>query len=376
MIGTPHSTLLFMRTFFPFLPAALLGAAFLLGAARVQAMNNDGQPDLLWRHSSTGANEVWALNGPAYSGTLALNSVDTSWKMVGTADFNADGQLDIAWYQPSTGHVAYWYMNGTTRVSSIDLINANPPLYQTSPADWVLAGVGYFGGAGDKKPDLLWVSPTTDELAVWHMDNTAFLSAAYLQNSGGVHVRAPLPWRFAAAADFNGDGHTDVILRDTAYGQNGVWLLAGTTYSSSLLLTSVEDTGWEIVGANHFNGDTSLDLAWQHRTLGYVVLWLMNGSSFGSWADLGTRPLAWRIGGTGDSRLDWDADGLPDLWERNHFGSLTQGAYGDYDGDGMTNLQEYQNGTSPVSRDTDGDGLIDCVFDVMISRPKNTSSLP
>jgi hypothetical protein len=43
-----------------------------------------------------------------------------------------------------------------------------------------------------------------------------------------------------------------------------------------------------------------------------------------------------------------DADHLPDAWERTHFSnSLSQGDAGDFDGDGISNLQEFLNGTDP-----------------------------
>ncbi len=43
--------------------------------------------------------------------------------------------------------------------------------------------------------------------------------------------------------------------------------------------------------------------------------------------------------------FDSDGDGLPDWWE-NKYGALTAGA--DEDGDGITNLQEYQRGSNPL----------------------------
>jgi len=44
---------------------------------------------------------------------------------------------------------------------------------------------------------------------------------------------------------------------------------------------------------------------------------------------------------------DSDGDGLPDVWEVQHFANLTQGPAGDPDRDGSTNLQEWADGTDP-----------------------------
>ncbi len=45
---------------------------------------------------------------------------------------------------------------------------------------------------------------------------------------------------------------------------------------------------------------------------------------------------------------DLDGDGLPDNWEMNYFTNLDQGAAGDPDEDGDSNLTEYENGTDPT----------------------------
>jgi len=44
---------------------------------------------------------------------------------------------------------------------------------------------------------------------------------------------------------------------------------------------------------------------------------------------------------------DRDGDGMYDGWEWKHFGTLEQPAVGDYDGDGISNLLEYQSGFDP-----------------------------
>jgi len=62
-----------------------------------------------------------------------------------------------------------------------------------------------------------------------------------------------------------------------------------------------------------------------------------------------------------DLDLDADASGIPDWYEMKY--GLEPGsaalAAADSDGDGLTNLQEYQHGTDPHKADTDGDGLSD-----------------
>jgi len=58
--------------------------------------------------------------------------------------------------------------------------------------------------------------------------------------------------------------------------------------------------------------------------------------------------------------LDSDNDGMPDWWEIAHgLDPFSNDANLDLDGDGLSNLQEYQLGTDPSNTDTDGDGLSD-----------------
>jgi len=51
------------------------------------------------------------------------------------------------------------------------------------------------------------------------------------------------------------------------------------------------------------------------------------------------------------SILDSDGDELPDWWEIVYFDTLGEGADGDSDGDGWTNLREYANDLDPTAKD-------------------------
>ena len=48
------------------------------------------------------------------------------------------------------------------------------------------------------------------------------------------------------------------------------------------------------------------------------------------------------------NKLDTDGDGLPDDWEARYFHNLWNGSVGDFDGYGLTNLQEFQAGSDPT----------------------------
>ncbi len=58
---------------------------------------------------------------------------------------------------------------------------------------------------------------------------------------------------------------------------------------------------------------------------------------------------------------DSDFDGMPDTYENLHDGlnMFANDAGGDCDGDGLTNIDEYQRGTNPCDLDTDGGGETD-----------------
>ncbi|MDO6524085.1 hypothetical protein Q4519_00180 [Motilimonas sp. 1_MG-2023] len=60
---------------------------------------------------------------------------------------------------------------------------------------------------------------------------------------------------------------------------------------------------------------------------------------------------------------DQDGDGLPDTWEMI-YGLDVHGAYDahhDFDADGLTNLQEFKLGSSPINPDSDNDGVPDAI---------------
>ena len=86
-----------------------------------------------------------------------------------------------------------------------------------------------------------------------------------------------------------------------------------------------------------------------------ATLWAWGGNDDGQLGD-GTTDETYEPVRVGE---DVDNDSLPDDWERQKFGGLTQNDVGDPDSDALTNLQEFLAGTNPANPDTDNDSMPD-----------------
>ena len=124
-----------------------------------------------------------------------------------------------------------------------------------------------------------------------------------------------------------------------------------------------------------FPANTSGKADWTHGqiqefTTGFRGNWVDDWFSAASIVSTGTTTFLPR-GGTVIPEADLDNDGLPDWWEITYFGNLvTSDGTQDYDGDGLTDLSEYQAGLDPTKThtyggtvadpdlDSDGDGII------------------
>ena len=98
----------------------------------------------------------------------------------------------------------------------------------------------------------------------------------------------------ANRSDFNGDGKSDILWQNTSTGQRVIWLMNGTTHTSTVNLGTVA-TSWGIAGSGDFNGDGKADILWQNSSSGQRLIWLMNGTGLISTVNLGTVATSWSI---------------------------------------------------------------------------------
>lgn len=149
-----------------------------------------------------------------------------------------DGHPDLLREDPTSGFSQVWYLGGS---QGITLLGA-ADLDQTNP--WHIVGAGDFNGDGF--PDVLWQDPITGTMQIWYMGGTT-AGQQGTQLKSAVNLTAN-QWHVVAIADFNQDGHPDVVFQ----GSNGAAQVffytgsQGTTPAGSAVLSGANP--WYIAG--------------------------------------------------------------------------------------------------------------------------------
>ena len=153
----------------------------------------------------------------------------------------------------------------------------------------------------------------------------------------------------------------------------GAWLTSTEAYGSPLYQSLLATNVLPAYGSNYAYSINYLEP--QPTWLGYQLRAWVDADGNGRY-DIGEPASAVQvfdyvgdnIGGINVTiEDDLDSDNLPEWWEAHWFGNVGQNGNGDFDRDGLSNLQEYNlaNGASglaslnPADFDSDGDGMDD-----------------
>ena len=134
------------------------------------------------------------------------------------------------------------------------------------------------------------------------------------------------------------------------------YAVAGASYTITLLNEIGGNFYFRIYNSSFasISSDITTTLTWVCPATGiyHVRVWEQNTDQVGAY-DLRIVSVNGKPTDT-----DSDADGMPDCWELYYFGNgnLYRDGTGDFDGDGVTDKQEYDMGTVPAEADNDSDG--------------------
>lgn len=210
--------------------------------------------------------------------------------------------------QKTNGQLAVWFMDQKEQITAA-LLNNGVAL----GANWRLTGAADFDGNGSS--DLV-LRGLDGKAALWLMDGNHRIGSVSVRN-GLALVSA---WRLAAAGDFNKDSNPDLLWQNSATSKLHVWLMDGTAYNSNATLVNTIAGEWRVATAADMDGNNSSDIVFQHTT-GKVAVWLMDGLS--RTASVGLRggytpPSGWLVAGA----KDIDEDGNVDLVFQHRDGRL------------------------------------------------------
>jgi hypothetical protein len=187
-------------------------------------------------------------------------------------------------------------------VIGYDLVNAPTPTATPTPTPTptlaARAQVADFNGDGH--PDVVVQNPSTHQTAIAYLNNNVVISAAF-------GPTLPGGWSLRGVADFNIDGHPDYGLFNSSMGLTAITYLSGPTVIGSASGPTVPG-GWELVATADFNGDGYPDCvvynANTHQTvIGYMNNNVVVGAAFGP-----TLPADWSLIGVADFNGDGQSD--------------------------------------------------------------------
>jgi hypothetical protein len=222
--------------------------------------NGDGAADILWRNRS-GEASIWTADGGSFrQAAYGVSTVGNEWQIADTADLNGDNKADILW-RNQDGAISSWLSTGTG-------FQQNAYYHGSVGTSWKVEGLGDFNGDG--RADILWRNDD-GSLSVWNSTGSGF------QEGGMLHAAVDRSWHVADLGDFNGDGRADILWRNDN-GSVSVWRGSTSDFDENQMNASAS-TDWKVAQVGNYSGDGLADILWRNAS-GAISIWHSNGSTW------------------------------------------------------------------------------------------------
>lgn len=229
-----------------------------------------------------------------------LNVSDTAYRANSlTADFNGDGVGDIVYQDPNS---LEWHMDLIGAGSRVRHIGSPTLDFMSSCCGWTFNGIGDFDGNGSS--DILIRNTRSGQWYQYLFEQGA------LQSKGYVLIRNAVENDVQAVADFNGDGKSDVLLRNEITGEWSISFLDGRSLLRESKPAMSKVLAWELAGAKDFDGNGSPDILIRNKASGgwYIYLYEKDTIIHRGYVEDLPGNLDLRVVGIGDFNGDARAD--------------------------------------------------------------------
>lgn len=313
--------------------------------------DGDGDMESAVVRITSNGNRYWYLSG--------IGTWDWGMELdyVVPGDYNGDGTTDLATWRPT---INKWLIKDQTTItwgSSVDCFvpgdyngdgTTDCTTWRPKVGRWFIYGITkfYLGDNSDIPVPGRYTGDGATLAAVWNPSDGEWHVRNLTVFNWGEEGDLPFP------ADFDGDGTDEYVCFSPETG-NSYGLRWNVRHANGSTLTMYHGFWGDIPASGDYDGDGCDDVRVYRPSDG---TWYTLSDEYGyQYGTTGDQPLSGYLRGS-----DSDFDGLPDDWEEFYFGNLSQNPQDDHpDYDGIDNISEYRYGSSPLLKDTDGDGLTD-----------------
>jgi hypothetical protein len=283
------------------------------------------KPDLLWRNtvSTPDKTVIWYIDDtstPTYAGggeityKGAVVNPGKDWQVKATADFGGTSKGDILWRNKVTDEITIWLMEGTT-------ITAPVPIPFKPGLNWDIVGVGRFKGESGPL-GIVWQDSIDGHVDIWEWDfanqkvNLTSGGTGSIKISGGGVATPGSVWKVQGVGDYDGDGVSDLVFRNSSSNAIVVWGMDGTNglvVKTPYTISQPIGSSFKIVGSGKFDANSTTDLIFRDDAADRTVIWTLAKSGTTLTAtpvEFALKPGSnWRIQGLND----FNADGKTDI---------------------------------------------------------------
>ena len=172
----------------------------------------------------------------------------------------------------------------------------------------------------------------------------------------------------------DGNSSTDRAFQLTVNAVNDPPVIAVTNPADAAVYGESSNIAFNATATDVEDGNLAASVQWSSDRDGGLGA----GSNLVRNLSVGTHVITASITDSGNSTItdqisvtinpDWDldGDGMADAWEQANFGTLARDGTGDFDNDGILDLQEYQNSLVTHNGDVNGDGQVN-VGDLLLA---------